>query len=261
MFIQFIFIFAILFVFFTNNLFSQNNLEIDTIRNFKIHKKYTYKFDNAKKLDANKFGFRFSKSDESVGPASILLNDSLVYITDVIHNSLKVINVYNGKIINNIIFDTTYCMWLRDIIIYNDLVYITSDRNRLYRITKDFKVIDEIEIDGEYTGLKDKYFIIVNKDTLLDTDRNYFILPYSSKLVKYEGKVDVKGLNIDFQRKGFKFTIDKNTLSFKNKYIVLNEKIPNVHNYYSGNNIDFNDTSLVYFSITKKTLTINYYQW
>lgn len=225
----------------------------ETIHNYK---KYSYRVNNENK---NSFGYK-DYHDLDVGPTSIILDSIFVYIVDQYHSNIKRINLNTGEIKTSHKLGSIPMAWLRDIAIFNNRLYITTDLDSIYVLSKEFESITSLYMDkGEkyfsnideneltvYITLKAKLSKIGPDNNLIESLKilpfDIFKTPHGKEFRVYQEKDGKKFIKTPYD-----------TIQLQSKY---NEIFP----YYNAILEDFSENKFVYFCVDSKTFTLHIYE-
>lgn len=245
----------------------------------KINKvKYSKKIFSIKNEDFSSFGYKIWDEDEDIGVKSICLDGDFIYLTDVFHNNVKKINLNTWEVevskeikISNIASDRS--CWLRDIVIFNEKIYITSDEGYLFILNKELEIEDQILIGGRnrsyvYSKSIKRLEIYSNESHQNENSSvsfNIVGVDNSEEIFNEERTIGVseytKWLNNNYSKgKEYKEVIEDGKHFFKSKEInlELQEALPHISEY-DAFNIDFNETRLVYFESFPDSFIVHSY--
>jgi len=216
------FIFSIVFLFFLQKLNAQienvkqkDNLN-DTIKNYD-YKMWTFKVNNE---DSNNIGYEEYKEDESIGPKSLVVCGNYVYITDVYHSNIKEVNITTGEMRSSkrYLSKTTSGnfsrSWFRDIAIFNDKIYVTTDKDSIFCFSKKLSLLQSIP-----TLKGDKHIFSIEENELLVYLNDHQLPNHSVQIELLSINKDGQSLNVkkqisieDYEKKSpiMKF-MEKNT--------------------------------------------------
>jgi hypothetical protein len=205
---------------------------------------FVFFFDNT---DPSSFGFQFFNDDESIGPKSILISGHFAFIVDTYHSNIKKINLQTGeKAVSQTLGNKR--AWLRDIIDFNDKLYILTDLANNYVLDNSLNYIKDIILkEGPKFGLKSE---------------EEYLLIYSMGEVLYLNKADIIVKRITEDHNVFQ-TIRGKEFQINNDYITT-EYGKGFHSgfyrptwdYYDSINIDFNSSGIAFFVIDRNCLKL-----
>lgn len=248
-----------------NGYFLEKN---DLIYEIKDCKEFYFQVDNHK---SKCFGYEYWEEDEDVGVKSIALNGDFAYLVDTYHTNIKRINLHNGSISSSTplrqVPASKSGVWLRDITIFNDKVYVTSDRGQIYLFDLDLKVVDSIRTKFGVTTIfqktLDSLVIYLGEEQLPDKSIEYDLLVIEkenkiSSLKKRVSLSDYKSQGSDvFGKKYEQYTEGgKNFLKTEYGVFHLRSAIQPITEY-SARNIDFTSNKIAYFYMIPSKITIN----
>ena len=249
-------------------------LATDQVKPVKQSYKYEYQVNNE---DVNQFGYQVWEGDEDTGTKTIAIDDNHAYLVDTYHNAVKKIDLSNGEIVANESLDTLPApktrVWLRDIAVFKDRLYVTSDEGVVYSFSKDLEVIDTFEAPMANTT-----FYKANSDSLL--------IYYDSEqaedlaITKTFGYVDDRynfsTITKRYSIKDYKSTFDRLQIlgkdyeikQIKEKAILKNDfglyefkvDIPTIR-AYAARNLDFNKDRIVFFDTAPQKLTLYSFEY
>ncbi len=223
----------------------------------------------------NNIGYRVWETDENEGIKSICVSNGYVYMTDVYHNNIKKVNLETGKIIAGPRiprieghFDDK--VWLRDIAVFNDIIYVTSDLGYVFLLDRNLNFFGKIQI-----GVGQPYFFSKSKEELnvfLKSEQNEDMsvevsllrISESGKHKKIKELLSMKDFNKrtkNYYSKGQLIRIGNDNMQIETDYWIVDLplSIPFIEEY-DAFNIDFNKTTLAYFNTTTEKLKLSVYK-
>jgi len=223
------------------NGFSYNNWQYSKSSTYN---RYEFCFDNT---DLSAFGFEYFDNDESIGPKSIFISDQFAYIADTYHSNIKKINLLTGEM-NSSVSLCNNRAWLRDIIEFDNMLFVLTDLAANYVLDKNLNLIKEIQLPaGSKYGLK--------------SGEDYLLIYSSGKVIylNHEGKVAKEKNefhNILQTIRGKEYDLsDESIITEYGSYIHSGSYTP-TWEYYDAVNIDFNSSFLAFFTIDKSCLSL-----
>lgn len=238
-------------------------------KNVRIIEKKKFYFGINNK-DTTKIGLEFNKGEEITCISSIIIMDnSKILLLDSYHNNIKSIDINTGLIITSPIISKTNLY--TDINFDSQFIYVIGIDENIYKISKDFKVIEDHIVSKtdseEYDGFQStsKYFININKNIEVTTRSTTYII--NSNYEKISNKDDWSKIgygiitrNIPFKNysKNGKFYLESDF-----GVLELEKEFPNLSNYYNTINLDFNQDYITFFEIDmkKKRIVVNLYKY
>lgn len=217
------------------------------------YNKYTFSIDNA---NPGQFGYENFEMDEDIAPKSIILKDTVAYIIDTYHSSIKKVNTNSGKIEASIKLSPKN-IWLRDIITFMDKLIVSSDLDTLYILDYNLKLIKCL-----YTEKDDKYFFkrdnsvniyFNNKNQICEIDSLYEIKKCVDN--SYEPFNSAHGKEY--------VLINSDSSSFvKTPYfkIKLHEIYPKLYKEFNAINLDYDESQFCYYDVNERVLTLYIYK-
>ena len=265
-------LFAVLFLYFKSQAIGNEGIEGNIVRPIKATKTWRFKIQNS---NPDSIGYDVYEDDEDVGVKGIAVKEPYIYLTDVFHNNIKRVDLKTGKIVSSqALCKKDEMVWLRQIVVFNDTLYVTADTKRIYVYSLDLKLIKELpEPDGQKhiaSVAKDSLNIFLSEDEQqkdLSVPYNYLVIRKSGTSKVIKKVVPVQQLKEDDKvtsMNGKKFTTEtiNGKLCMKTEYGVFELKEPIKENKeYGAYNFDFTNNTLAYFYSTPKefVLTINQY--
>lgn len=238
------------------------NQDTLAIKGYKVLK---FSIDNT---DSASFGYQSFKDDESVGTKSICLYGDYVILVDAAHNCIKRVDLINGNVTTsaavNHIFNFRPVL-LTNAIVFNDSIYVTSNKGAMYVFSEDFKHSHELDVQNApylWRITNDSLIFQVPNSTYLDTTKYVIITKKGIHQQKRTvGKSNVNDSVLYAINKPYKIYTTGGKWYLKNQYGILQLKneIPQIKEY-GCENIDFNDKYLVYFNSTPKALELFVYE-
>ena len=222
-------------------------------------------------------GYEVWNYDEDVGVKSINIHKDFLYLTDVYHNSIKKVSIKSGNIESNICLSKLPAsesgIWLRDITVFNNKVYVTGDRDSVYVFSLDLKLEKVIPVSVGYKNIykmsPDSLLIYLDSEQLPNLNFKYELLLVTSDH-NYSLINKIVSLN-DYEKERRKTTIngeeyklltnsDKPFIEIPRGVIELKTEIPNIDEY-GAKNIDFSKNYLIYFSSSKEKIIFYIYHF
>jgi len=105
--------------------------------------------------DSSNIGYP-EESNYEIGPSSIEIDGDYVYIVDVLFDKIWKIDLLNETLTSNAKLNWKNKPWLRDIIVFNNKVYVTSDLTEIYKFSQDLELLNTFQTENN-----DKYFFEV----------------------------------------------------------------------------------------------------
>jgi hypothetical protein len=217
--------------------------------------------------DISSFGYKFFKDDESIGVKALCIYGDYAYFTDVYHNNIKRVNLITDSIkVSDELRNGDTAIWLRDICVFNDSVFVTSDGGYVYVFSKDLNHYKEVSALRGIQGI-DK----LTKDSLIisnaGTDENNLITITKNGIHQVRSKQS-SVIHGTLQKDTVEYAIDKPFKKYETKgkwylqnqfgIIPLNEPIPQITEY-GCENVDFSGKYLVYYNSTPELLELYVY--
>jgi hypothetical protein len=246
----------------------------DSLKQVELIKKWVFKVNNA---DPGQIGYKTYTDDESIGVKAICVDGEYAYIADVYHTSVKRINITTGELLSskplsNLPSDESG-IWLRDISIFNNKIYVTSDMSSIYVFSLDLELLQMISVLKGRKNIESinenniEIFLYDNQladksieKTLLSIDKN----GDTATIKKQTSIQEYKKLLSQERVQGKPFQVyTKNSRSyFKNEYgiIELSNQVPDIKTY-DVRNLNFNLSSLVFFDSTPTEFTLYVYKY
>jgi len=227
--------------------------------------------------DVNSLGYKIWEEDEDVGVKSVCIDSGFIYLTDVYHNNIKKININDKSMVSSpslsgLSLDES-SLWLRDLVVFYEKIYVTSDRDRIYILGKDLKYQKAIKSNkGRKTIFKvnsDSLLIYLDDKQLANKNIKYDLLfirktgqsSMISKTISLDEYQEKKTLK---ERAGKEYRLysvqSKNFIETQYGIIELKEEIKPIEDY-GAYNIDFTDNFLVYFESTPTRLILHIYEY
>ncbi len=244
----------------------------ETIKEGNFYKKWSFKIDNE---NAESIGYKIYTDDESIGIKSICIEGEYIYVTDVYHTSIKQININTGemkssKSLSSLPADESG-IWLRDIAVFNDKIYVTADRNMIYVFSKDLNLLQSIPTSK---GRKNIESVGQNAIEIFLKDEQLPDKSIEKTLLSIDEKGNVSTIKkqipiqehtkkqLQLQGKEYKTYTksDKNYFECEYGTIELKNPIPEIKEYGAGN-LNFNSTTLVYYNSTPTEFTLYVYKY
>lgn len=247
------------------------NEVLDTsVRRIKTFKKWVFKVNNS---DDESIGYKIYTDDESIGVKSICVDSDYVYITDVYHTNIKLINIVTGelkssKTLANLPPDESG-IWLWDIAVFNNKVYVTTNGTSIYVFSQELQLVEEITVRYGKNHIenvsKSTIEIFVGGEQIQnDTNSNILLINengHKTKLLKKSQKSNNSQVYV--HGKPYKTFVKDGKNYFQNQcgIVVLEEPIPGIKEYSGAESINFNSTTLVYFDSTPTEFTLYVYKY
>jgi hypothetical protein len=212
---------------------------------------------NVNNQDAQYFGYEETEEGEgpAIGPTSLLIDSTFAYIVDHFHGNIKRIDLKTSEIVYSSKFWKDHNPHLRDIAIFNNLVYVTSDLDSLYIFTKDLLYIKSLFIveNSEY-----KYFIKITSDKLF-LNYNY------QEHISIDLTNAIERTQISYFRnfykyphgKQFKYYVHEGTYHIITDFgdkLIGTEYTKN--SIYDAINLDYDSEKFCFFQISKSKLIL-----
>ena len=211
---------------------------IENNQNLKDSLELTFSINNK---DYNKIGFLKVKDDESIGIKSICLFDSLVYLTDAFHSTIKKVNLNNGKLISSKPLNEKRA-WLRDAVVFNKELFVLSDLEDNYILSLDLAIIKQFKLPKN-----PKYVYKIYQDSLLVFCMGEIITLNQKGDIVNKRSEDVDVLKMAH---GKKYQIFKNFIRTEFGTVKLDFEYPYTwKDFYDAINIDFDKKRLVFFQL------------
>ncbi len=207
--------------------------------------KFKFLFNNE---DFNSFGKKFFKNDLPISPKSIAIYDEWIYIIDTYHNNIKRID-YNKNNLKSSKILSKDNIWLNDIIVFNNKLYIISEIDSLYIYDFDLNLIERKWLNkGEgkfyklyndsliisYPAEKYKFITINSKDEIINVSHGY-----RSKKDLSHGKFCIRD-------------VENSIIETAYGKFVLNQEYK-----YEGANLDFDEKKISFFNTDSNYIYIN----
>lgn len=218
--------------------------------------KWVFKIDNE---NPDNIGYKVYTDDESIGVKGIYPADDYVYITDVYHTNIKRINIKTGELVSSKCLASKPAdesgIWLRDIAMLDNNIYVTSDRDSIYVFNLELKYLYAIS-----TEKGRKHFEKVTQDFLLVN--NLLRINKNGNVTKVKEAAD-NVLRETVQGKEFKKYEKEGKYYFQSQYgaIELKYPIPKIQAYSGAENFNFNSSTLVYFNSTPTEFILYVYEY
>jgi hypothetical protein len=246
----------------------------DTLKKVGLIKKWIFKVNNA---DPLQIGYKTYTDDESIGVKGICVDGEYAYITDVYHTSIKRINITTGELLSskplsNLPSDKSG-IWLREISVFNNKIYVTSDMSSIYVFSLELELIQSIPVlkgRKKIESINEKNIEILLYEnqladksiekTLFSIDKNGDTSTIKRQMPIQEYKKVLSQKRV--QGKSFQEYSKNNRYYLKNEYCIieLSNPIPDI-NTYDARNLNFDFTSLVFFDSTPAEFTLCVYKY
>ncbi|MCD6249707.1 MAG: hypothetical protein J7J98_05180 [candidate division Zixibacteria bacterium] len=197
-----------------------------------------------------------------IGVKSITLYGRYAYVTDEVHGNIKRINLTTSHVeVSPALYTPARLAWPADIAMMKSLIYVASRVGRLYILDDDLSVLATKELlhdnepvfipvsDSSLTLFYDGYntmwiihspdSIVLHRDTAFEID--YWNAP-RGKMYKVED------------------SIQPNTFETDSYSVQLKGVFPGNDAGLDAFNVDFNDSTLVYYDIDASELVITVYK-
>jgi len=236
----------------------------------KLYKEYTYTCNDS---DYKCFGYEAWVEDESIGVKSISLDENNAYLTDVYHNNVKKINLENGTITSSLPLRNTppskSGVWLRDIAIFGNKLYVTSDIDSIYVFNKDLTLIETIaSFKGRKTFYRvtdDSLYVYLNSTQMpnknISTDIQIITNDNSTKRMNLITSIDKYKENSSLaDNQGNNYQVVDNCILTRYGKLQLNTPLYEITEY-SARNIDFTKSNLAFFTTNQSSLNLYVYEY
>lgn len=259
-----------------------NNLSDTIIKQIKSFRQFNFSVSNK---DTNCFGFEYLYLGPGDGVQSIALGGDYVYMSDSYHGNIKKINLTNGQIKSSNILDDKRNLGM--LAIFNNRIYaftgyaflgvekvfiLDLELNKYNEFlinceTGEKKILyqtyDTIALMDDYIMLRDtKKSIVIGAYLIKITSENQiikdsvFFEDYKSFFNELEKQPNIRIVKYkEIKEDSFHYLINK-----WGKY-ELNEQIPTTSKYLDGENIDFTENRIVYYSVTPNDVTLTVYEY
>ena len=246
-------------------------LNVDTFGNYAKYYKYVYQIDNKNR---NKIGY-IETGDESIGVKALCTDGKFIYLTDVVHSSVKKIDFSTGSIVKSVDLQKNhsvppYALWLRDIYYFGKEIVVITDFDSVYVLDTALNLVRTV-----YSGKSfiEKYVIMENDHGIyVDIDSSYLDngVKYSIYMNMYADSIKIvhsifeanKGINISSRYNYHSIrAYDKDNmyyLEIGNSIFKLKEKFSEVNSYFAFNACKSNNL-VCYFSSTKNEFVLFVY--
>lgn len=244
--------------------------------NSSTYKIFEIKVDTSQKSLA---GYKRWENDEDIGVKSICLHGNSILLVDTYHSNLKKIDLLTDTVYSSVSIAQRPCyqsgVWLRDVCVFHDKVYVTSDFGKIYIFSlAKLDLIDTITIEkGQkyfYKVTESNVQVLNGMKQLPNNSIQYNILSINENdsVVNIN---DIKSLKayqsgVETNRFGEIFEIETKEngdyLVFNGENKLLNRRYEEISTY-SARNIDVVDDSVAYFSYNSSydKLFIYYQKW
>jgi len=227
-------------------------------QDYQLVSTYTFPINNDR---PNCFGHQ-PAHDFDVGPTAIALDGQYVYIVDTYHANIKRIDLDSGVVITSDKISTLKQPWLRDVAVFNDKVYVTSDLDSIYVLSKNLRPLTSV-----YVGKEQKYFSKVSQDTLeiyfnltnkiLKITPDHRIVAFEQPRQRYiqsPGKTPRGKRYHEFDEKG------KQYIRTPYGVVELTPTFRETFMRYDASPVDFDAEKLVYFVLKDSALVLYLYK-
>jgi hypothetical protein len=228
--------------------------------------KYSFEIDNG---NCEKFGYHTVADGEDISIKGIFLDKNYIYVTDVYHNSIKKIELSTGTLVANYCIEkevvTISGIWLRDIIVVNDTVYVTSDYGKIYILDSGLQKIIEIQKvpKGLYIFSKDASGNVQFLQNYSQNEEGSMSCQFYSISNKNSSTKNMSLTEFDtFDRNqsgiDFEYRRDKQEISVnENLYKVKSLTWEGLLKEYDGVNVSCSESHLVMFSSSAAQITFH----
>lgn len=245
----------------------------DTLKKIGLLKKWIFKVNND---NPRQIGYKTYTDDESIGVKGICVDGEFAYISDVYHTCIKRINITTGELLSskplsNLPSDKSG-IWLRDVTVFNNKIYVTSDMSLIYVFSLDLELIQSIPVlNGRKNieSIDEKSIEILLFDNqladksiektlfLIDKNGDTSTIKRQTPILEYQKILSQKRV----QGKSFQKYSTNNTYYFKNEYCIiqLSNPIPDIKTY-DASNLNFNFKTLVFFDSNPEEFTLYIYK-
>lgn len=257
----------------TNSIVKKAESAQADIKPIESNKTYRFIVNNNKE---NEFGFIEENGDESIGVRGIAMDHEYIFLSDPVHGNIKRIDIEEGVLLTS--KKLTSNKKIRQVTIFNDLVFLITDSDTCYILTKSLELKSQLVIN-DYRWVKDvfsksdKKLILyrpiedVNQDETGQIQMNVVEISATGDINKrslswsYKDfeKTPYSSRNSHFE--GWHYEVHDNV--FKNQFGKFEIKgIPNTFKYYDSKNICFDKNRIAYFEVTSQYVTavINFYK-
>lgn len=245
----------------------------DTLKKIGLFNKWIFKVNNN---NPRQIGYKTYTDDESIGVKGICVDGEFAYISDVYHTCIKRINITTGELLSskplsNLPSDKSG-IWLRDVTVFNNKIYVTSDMSLIYVFSLDLELIQSIPVlNGRKNieSIDEKSIEILLFDNqladksiektlfLIDKNGDTSTIKRQTPILEYQKILSQKRV----QGKSFQKYSRNNKYYFKNEYCIieLSNPIPDIKNY-DASNLNFNFKTLVFFDSNPEEFTLYVYK-
>lgn len=245
----------------------------DTLKKIGLLKKWIFKVNND---NPRQIGYKTYTDDESIGVKGICVDGEFAYISDVYHTCIKRINITTGELLSskplsNLPSDKSG-IWLRDVTVFNNKIYVTSDMSLIYVFSLDLELIQSIPVlNGRKNieSIDEKSIEILLFDNqladksiektlfLIDKNGDTSTVKRQTPILEYQKILSQKRV----QGKSFQKYSTNNKYYFKNEYCIieLSNPIPDIKTY-DASNLNFNFKTLVFFDSNPEEFTLYIYK-
>ncbi len=243
----------------------------DSVKNYYSYKLFDYEIDNR---DTCKFSYVSSDLVDG-GIRVIQIKEDYCFLLDEVHKNIKRINLTDGTIVCGEVLSGIDGIYLIDMLIFKDNIYVSTRRDKLYILNLDMRVIDSSIIatdtshDIYFKGVKDGNilaFISLN-DTLLEISPKGIVVgsdkvspSVGHKLAfntyyspNKESAVRFNKYLIEEKNDEQMFISESHRIKLTKKFNDLSDT--NLH----GFNMDFNDKYFVYFEVADSSIYLHVY--
>jgi hypothetical protein len=207
--------------------------------------------------------FGFIEPDDTgpgVGPKSMILHSRYAYVTDQVHGHVKRIDLTSGILITSpALSDRPRIAWPGDIAIFDSLLYVTSLVKSIYVLGVDLEHLYTMPLLYD----TQPYFIEIGDDSLLVCET---ICDHPTVVYSPDSIVALKDTSMIFYFNktphGKRYILDEDSISLETDVytLALSSPFPNIFENLDAINIDFNDSTLVYFDINQEKFMLHIYR-
>jgi len=223
-----------------------------------VSDKLTFPVNNE---ESEQFGYLPpTNSGPGVGPQSIILHGRYAYVADAVHGNVKRIDLITRAVkVSPDLATPARLAWPTDIAVMKSRVYVASSVDRLHILDEDLTLLDTKQL---LPG-NDPFFLYVSEDSLIlyqTVGENLWVIYSPDSLVLSRDTT----LVVDwFAPHGRSYSLIKDSLSQMIETcfytLKLDGAFPLIFDKLDAINIDFNDSTLVYFDIDETRFELHVY--
>lgn len=235
-----------------------------------VEKKFNFRVDNCK---SKSFGFDCPEmGGEGVGPCSISIHDSLGFIVDSYFRNVKEVDLNDGKVLA--VTDSNEGGGFVDVAVFDDRVLISCYQNLLYVYDMDFSKLDSVVIgqpgewmpgatwwpaNGHFYWSADSLFLYCNEGHVYEVS----LEARSARLLASRMPADLVGREPSAHGKRCTFEKGPNgyLLHAGKHEVKMKSDINKMVHCYDATNLDFDNSRIVFFSISSKELNLYVYYY